>query len=102
MSNYYDKLSQKAVTAAGAEEPIGTDFFISVDNDKVLLLTRIDHDAGTIEYRADDSWIPVTDTKDIPEFENDMREVSGTATEIWDAVEGEGLTLADFEETITE
>lgn len=102
MSNYYEKLRQKALTAAGAEEPTGTDFFLSVVDDKVLLLTRIDHEAGTIEYRADDSWIPVTDTKDVPEFENDMREVSGTATEIWDAAEGEDLTLADFEETITE
>jgi hypothetical protein len=102
MSNYYDKLRQKAITAAGAEEPTGTDFFISVVDDKVLLLTRIDHEAGTIEYRADDSWIPVSDTKDIPEFENDFKEVSGTATEIWDAAEGEDLTLADFEETITE
>lgn len=102
MSNYYDKLRQKAITAAGAEEPTGTDFFICVVDDKVLLLARIDHEAGTIEYRADDSWLPITDNEDIPEFENDFREVSGTATEIWDAAEGEDLTLADFEETITE
>jgi hypothetical protein len=67
---------------------------------KVLMIVRTNFETGTMEFRVNEYWVPITPDMDVPILdENALTRVTGDAVAIWDRVE-EDPKEKDFEEVI--
>lgn len=75
------------------------EFALAVNGDVVSMLLKTDHEAGLQSYREGGVWIGIDVDDDLPALDDaDLIEVVGEATEIWDAKEGQELSLREFKE----
>lgn len=79
----------------------GVEFGVAIEKGKVLMIVRTDFDVGTMEFRVDGEWIPITPDIDVPILdENPLTRVTGDAVALWDRLEDDEPTEKDFEEVI--
>jgi len=75
------------------------EFALAVNGDVVSMLLKTDHEAGIQSYRQGGDWVDIHADDDLPALDDaDLIEVVGDATEIWDAKEGQELSLRDFKD----